>query len=326
MISPDPPSVAYFRSKLGTLSRKTIAELEASSNPGQYVRERIYKEYPTKLGLIEDKYLFYEEYSRIYTLYDYDPVVLTWQPATVVRLSTEPPDPLLTIRDPHYANPIQLSRLFPDRMCFGASCNKCIASPEQNIVHYHISDNSQAITVSIRAILSVRTYIFSQDIYDLRTAPTEEVETVFSNLPFMEKVGSFWVPVNVSNRIRTTRMDIPIDSLPSFGLYRMLISPIYYQHPPPTVTLTEKVPENSLIIRLPDDFLLPSMCTKIQACQFNTIQIVFQTNSVEEEKRILSLPHFVFSNLTRIQGYAAAIRTLFTDRLIMFLLLSNKRI
>lgn len=326
MISSEPPSAIFFRIKLGTLSRKTIAELEASPNPGQYVRERIYIDYPMKIGLVEDKYLYHEEYSRISALYEYDPVVLTWPPSVVVRLYTEPPDPLMTIRDPYYANPVQLCRLFPERFCYGAACrNCCSAAPDPNVLRYHPSDYTHVVSISIRAILSIRSYIFSQDIQDLRTAPIEEIETVFSHIPFMEKVGSFWVPVDVSNRIRTARIDIPTDATPSFGLYRMLVSPIYYQHPPPAVLVVDQAPVNSVMIRLPDDFLIPSTCTKIQACQYNPCNIVFQTNSIEEEKRVQNLPHFVFSNLTRIQGYATAIRALFAERSFMFILLSNKK-
>ena len=314
----------FLRNKLGTLTRKTIAELEASSNHGQYVREKLYNDYPSKRGLVEDKYLYHEEYSRISALYDYDPVIMTWPPDLVVRLYMNPPDPLLTIRDPYYANPVQLGRLFPDHFCYGVTCMQCSAAPEVNFIRYHSSDNSMQV-LSIRAILSVRAYISSQDVHDLRSAPLEETEIIFSNLPFMEKVGSFWVPINVSNRIRTSRMDIPTDASPSFGLYRMLISPLHYQNQPPHVCVADQAPLNSIIIQLPDDFLIPSIKKKIQTCQYNTCCIVFHTISIEDEKRIQVLPHFVFSNLTRIQGYATAIRTLFHERKITFMLLSNKK-
>jgi hypothetical protein len=266
------PGLKEILIQLDPLSQRAREAIMQSEKPIQYAIDVILKSCPEKAA--RATFAHFLDYNRVLRLYQCDPSVLTWTPLRVKRALSGKPDPLATIADEVYSLPRERP------------------SPE----------------ISIRALAAVRRYMLSQDPFDLDLAPDGEIEAVMRQLPFMAKVGAFWVPVKRSRATVLTRtMDAPRDAMPSFSILRSIVRRQVCAVIPDISSdgsSSSSSSSSDVEIILPEQFLTDATLARIRAAGPH---IVFITKTRQEYVRLTSVRHYAYTNLTYVQGYAAAI-------------------
>lgn len=185
--------------------------------------------------------------------------------------------------------------------------------------HEDIQDEFYAGPVD-RCTLALRAYLVSQDIQDLYTVPTEEMQIFMSKLEWMEKVGDFWVPKTSYKRrgLQSTSADVIRDPYPSFSLYRMCVYRRKAERPI-KVNILDKLDEEMIRIPIHTHFLTNAMIKVIRESPLN--KVCFITNSKTELKKATQLEHFIYSNLTIVQGYALCVSRVVQKKSLVYFIL-----
>jgi len=252
---------------------ETEREMDASDDPIEFIKKRL----PGKLIGSHDwiKSVYYDDYNKLLARFQYNQSMMNQPIHHIGELSSTPVDPVLTLADEYYECPKSSTVLFDNR-----------------------------ITLTTRALLAVRNYIMSQDVFDLSVVPTVETETVMKCLPFMEKIGSYWVTKKDMNRERpmlTKDIHILRDPLPSFCLYRLIVWQTVSLDRPEVKCVFER--NDMYAIDVATEFLTDKTIRGLRSAT----KILFITSNA-------TLPHFMFTDLTRVQAYALAIIRHFKNR------------
>lgn len=172
-------------------------------------------------------------------------------------------------------------------------------------------DRMKHTTNVSRAELAVRRYLQTQDINDLALVPETEINEYCSRV--MEKVGDFWIPKEHKKRqgeLYTTNASMIRDPNPSFSLYRICV---YKQHVPvQKVTVLDKIDCEMIRIPAQKSHFMTNTTIKMILQQVNTTnKICFIANSIQDRNRLVYLPHWIYANVSIVQGYATCISRMF---------------